>query len=92
MNRIDKLIEKVKPSSALDRLEIDNPYIGKRFEELTDYLSGDNYRALEMRTWEWTQFMHVMMTAPSYGWCDDMEVCCGESDKAYLDNVNKAGR
>jgi len=86
MNRIDKLIEKVKPSSVSNRLEVDNPYIGKSFEELTDYLSGDNYRAPEMRTWEWTQFMHALMIAPHEGRCNDMEVWYGESDKSYLND------
>lgn len=72
MNKVDSLIKKVVPKKSLqDELSVNNPYIGKSCDELLDYMSGDNYRAPPMRTWEWTQFMFAMMHASGAGLRDD---------------------
>lgn len=72
MNRIDRLLRKAKPALTVgDRLSKDNPYTGENFEELLDYLDGENYRAPDMGTWAWEQFMWAMMNAQKD---DEMEI------------------
>lgn len=66
MDRIDRLLEKARPKpSLLDKLGMDNPYMGKTSDELLDYLSGDNYRAPEMRTSEWNKYIYAVVHARS---------------------------
>lgn len=75
MNKIDRLIMKARPKPSLsDRLKIDNPYMGKTFEELILYLSADNYIAPEMQTFQWSQFVFALMSAPSDGRYNTMEI------------------
>ena len=72
MDRIDRLILKAKPKPSLnDKLEKDNPYIGMNSNDLLDYMSGDNYRAPEMGTIEWTKFIYALMHSPSVGGLDE---------------------
>lgn len=68
MDRVDRLLMKAKPKKKPWKLlEEDNPYLGKTADELLDYLSGDNYRAPEMRTREWNKFMYALVYAESVG-------------------------
>ncbi|MEE0203510.1 MAG: hypothetical protein U0I51_23595 [Muricomes sp.] len=68
MDRIDRLIVRATPKpSILDRLSIYNLYLGKSCNELLDYLSGDNYRAPDMKTPEWDKFMYALVHAASDG-------------------------
>ncbi len=68
MDKIDRLIEKATSKTRLfDRLETDNPYLGKTDAELLDYLSGENYRAPDMRTTAWSKFIYALMHARSTG-------------------------
>lgn len=68
MDRIDRLIAKAVPKpSKIDRLRVDNPLMGKSSDELLDYLSGDNYRAPDMKTPEWDKFMYALVHAASDG-------------------------
>ncbi len=64
MDKIDRLMRKVKPKPTIcERLEKDNPYLGKTDAEILDYLSGDNYHAPDMRTREWDKFMYALIHA-----------------------------
>lgn len=66
MQRIDKLLIKVIPKpTPLQKLEQDNIYLGKSCNELLDYLSGDSYRAPDMRTTEWDKFIYAVIQAKS---------------------------
>lgn len=67
MDRLDRLLEKAAGSAYLRQLGQDNPYMGKGSDELLSYLDGDDYRAPEMRTWAWDQFMYALVHAPSVG-------------------------
>lgn len=68
MDKIDRLLLKAKPKRTVqDILSENNPYMGKPFHSLLDYLSGDNYRAPEMHTREWEKFMYALMSAPHTG-------------------------
>lgn len=65
MDRVDRLMKRAKPKPTLDdKLRKDNSYLGISSWELLEYLSGDNYRAPQMRTWEWEQFMYAMIHPP----------------------------
>lgn len=65
MDKIDRLMRKIKPGPTIcERLEKDNPYLGKTDAELLGYLSGDNYRAPDMHTTAWDKFIHALMHAP----------------------------
>lgn len=89
MSKIDKLLEKARGKTNLfDRLEQDNPYIGKTFEELTDMLSGDHYTAPPMRTREWDKFMYAMMHAVN---CGDWDGWNGGEGNATAENGNANG-
>lgn len=90
MNRLDRLMIKAKPKPTLQhRLAEDNPYLSMSFEELTDYMSGENYRAPAMGTWEWEQFIWAMMQAYSDGRCLDMEVAYNVEDT--VKSIHAAG-
>lgn len=68
MDRIDRLLLKAIPRpTPVQRLQKDNPYIGKSRDELLDYLSGDNYRAPEMHTPEWDRFIYAVVHAGNIG-------------------------
>lgn len=68
MDRVDRLIAKAIPKPTLiERLQQNNPYIGKTSDELLDYMSADNYRAPNMRTPEWNQFIYAVVHAESVG-------------------------
>ena len=65
MDRLDRLIMKAKPAlTPLQRLGLDNQYIGKSFDELLDMLTpaGTNGEtAPEMRTADWGKFMYALV-------------------------------
>ena len=65
MDRVDKLIMRAKPKlTPVQLLTIDNPYIGKSFEELLDMLCPETpggYQAPQIRTPEWNKFMYAML-------------------------------
>lgn len=67
MTKVDSLIQKaerkLKPE-IYEKLLIDNPFVGKAFSELLDYMSGDNYKAPEMHTPEWGKYIAALMNAP----------------------------
>lgn len=67
MDKLDRLLERAAGSKYLRQLGQDNPYVGKGSDELLDYLSGDDYRAPEMGTQGWDQFMYALIHAPSVG-------------------------
>lgn len=68
MDRIDRLLNKAKPKLTIcEQLATDNPYIGKTDAELLDYLSGDNYRAPEMRTTAWNKFIYALIHSRTTG-------------------------
>lgn len=64
MDRIDRLISRVKPKlRPWQRLEQDNPYLGKECDELLNLMDADDYQAPEMRTREWDKFVHALVSA-----------------------------
>ena len=68
MDKIDRLIVKAMSKTRLfDGLEKDNVYLGQTDEELLDYLSGENYRAPEMRTLAWDKFMYALIHSRTTG-------------------------
>lgn len=72
MDRIDKLLLRAVPKpTPLQRLQYDNPYMGRGCNELLDYLSGDNYQAPEMETPEWNKFIYAVVHAVSVGGLTD---------------------
>lgn len=83
-------MNKAKPKPTLQqKIEENNPYLSMSYEELTDYLSGDNYRAPNKWTWEWEQFIWAMMKARSDGRCSDWEVA--DNDEDTVKGINTAG-
>ncbi len=68
MDRIDRLLLKAAPKDTpWQRLQKDNPYLGKTSLELLEYLDGDNYRAPDMGTQEWGKFMYALVHSESVG-------------------------
>ena len=68
MDKIDRLLLKALPKlSITQRLEENNPYMGKPCMELLELLDGDNYQAPEMKTPEWDQFMYAIVHASGEG-------------------------
>lgn len=68
MDKLDRLLLKARPKQSVrDILSEDNPYMSKSFDELLDYMSGDNYHAPEMHTREWDKFIYAMVSVPKYG-------------------------
>lgn len=72
MDKLERLLHKAKLKttpklSVTQKALLNNPYVGMSFEDLLDYLSGDNYRAPPLRTWEWTQYLCALMSAPHTG-------------------------
>jgi len=73
---VDRLIQQAKEQKdpkGLKALDVNNPYIGKSFEELLDYLDGNDYRAPEKPSFEWDQFMWALIGAPKDGSRDLIE-------------------
>jgi|GEM_PF-1814956 len=72
MEKIERLLLKAKTKTepkltTTQKALQNNPYVGISFEELLDYMSGDNYRAPPMHTWEWTQYMCALMESQMTG-------------------------
>lgn len=67
MDRLDKLILKAKPKlTPVQRLAVDNPYLGKTFDEMLDMMSPGNAegcQAPEMRTPDWAKFMYALVNS-----------------------------
>ena len=67
MDRLDKLILKAKPKlTPVQRLAVDNPYLGKTFDELLDMMCSETpggYQAPEMRTPEWQKYMYALVNS-----------------------------
>ncbi|MGF7145954.1 hypothetical protein HNQ56_004402 [Anaerotaenia torta] len=76
IKNIDKLISQARKQldpGGVRGLMVSNPYIGKGYEELLDYLSAANYRAPGKPSHEWDQFMYALISAPRYGSGDLLE-------------------
>lgn len=76
MDKLNKLIDQAKKQldpQGVRGLQINNPYIGQSFENLLDYLSGENYRAPDKPSHEWDQYMWALMSAPHDGSGDLIE-------------------
>lgn len=69
MKQIERLIQRAaqKKETLSNNLDFDNPYMGMSSEALLDYLDGDNYKAPEMGTLEWSKYMLALMAASSDG-------------------------
>lgn len=66
MDRIDRLLRKVKPENSCKFLSVDNPYMSMNWEQLIDMLCPDTpggYQAPEMRTKAWDKFMYALISA-----------------------------
>ena len=68
MDKVDRLIMKALPKyNIMKQLEDDNPYFGRTCVELLELLEGENYKAPEMKTHGWNQFMYAIVHSSGEG-------------------------
>lgn len=71
MDRIDRLLKEVRSKLSYDdRLERDNPYMEKSFDELLDMMCPETpggYCAPPRKTLEWNKFSYALMHVEGSG-------------------------